>query len=143
MNPQAPRFFAYSTGMLMLSALYYVATHGFYQYVEIFNLEGFFTWFLLSVTIANINYFSSKRFVTKSHESNIFPYVMSVLFVLPICVQIVLRSESGVLEMKPILFAVLFLSAIVGSYLGVVKGKKAYGLRLLKHEEVANEQVEN
>lgn len=143
MQSQIPRLFAYTTGVLMLSAMYYIATHGFYQYVEVLNLEGYFTWILLSITILNINYFISKRYVTKSHESIFFPYIMSVLFVLPICMQLVLRDESGVHEMKPILFIVLFLSAIIGSYFGIQKGKKAYGLRLLKLEKITNGQSED
>ncbi len=141
MQNQFPRIFAYSTLALMLSALYYVFTHGFYQYIEMGGLYAVATWFGLIITIAHVNYMLSKRFMTKAFTAAYFPYVMSVIFVLPIVIQILIRDEAGVLEMQPILFTVLLISASIGAYIGIKSGKKAQIEWLKKLEMKKNQQV--
>jgi ABC-type uncharacterized transport system permease subunit len=141
MQNQFPRIFAYSTLALMLSALYYVFTHGFYQYIEMGGMYALGTWLGLIITIAHVNYMLSKRFITKAFSAHSFPYVMSVIFVLPIVVQIVIRDEAGVFEMQPVLFTVLLIAAFLGAYVGSNFGKKAQIEWLKKLEAKKNQQV--
>ncbi|TNE69631.1 hypothetical protein EP331_13940 [bacterium] len=132
MQNQFPRMFAYSALTLMMGALYYVFTHGFYQYVELGGLYGVGTWLGLVVTIIPVNYALGKRFLTKAFTHEYFPYVMSFIFALPIVLQILIREEVGVSDLQPVLFTIVIIAAAIGAYFGISKGKIARAVLLKK-----------
>jgi hypothetical protein len=122
---QAPRIFAYTTGVLMLSTLYYVATYNFYDELENLTWTGTVAWLFFLITAGNVTYFISKRFLRKTVTHDYMAYILAVLFVIPIFVQIIIRPEVGLYEMKPVFFAAMTISALVGAWFGVKKDKKS------------------
>lgn len=121
------RFFAYSTGVLMIGALYYVATYNWYLYIEVVSIYALFAWLFFTITVANIGFFLSRRYLRKADSFEWAAYVLSLLFLIPVFVQLIVRPESGLIENRPIFFAVMTLSALVGALIAVNKRKKQKG----------------
>jgi len=121
---QGPRIFAYTTGVLMLSTLYYVATYNYYEELENLRWQGTVAWLFFLITSGNVSYFLAKRFLRKTTVHDYVAYILGVLFVLPIFGQLIARPEAGLETMKPIFFAAMTASALIGAWFGVKKDKK-------------------
>lgn len=125
MQKNSPRVFAYTTTSLMLGSMYYLATHGFYRYVEFLDINGIIAWLAFGFTIGNLSYLLSKRFQRKSTIDNtIFEYLIGLLLIAPILIQILLREEAGVYDMKPFFFLYLIICTTIGSFFGTKSGTK-------------------
>lgn len=116
-NQTWARLFAYSTGVLMIGALYYVATYKFYVFLEETSLTSIIAWIFFILTIGNASFFLIKRYRRKSTSSEIMAYFLAILFLMPIFIQLILRTESGLIENRPLFFAVLTLSSLLGSFI--------------------------
>ena len=69
---QGPRIFAYTTGVLMLSTLYYVATYNYYEELENLRWQGTVAWLFFLITSGNVSYFLAKRFLRGIHFGSTF-----------------------------------------------------------------------
>lgn len=137
MNEIWPRAFAYSTGVLMLGAFFYVASHSFFTYIEQPGLIGWLTLLGFAFAVVNVCYMIGKRYSRRLTRGIGFSYVLGVLFVLPTMIQLVLNSaEAGVVGQLPLLFSTLVIAAETGVYLGIQKGAEIRKELLQRQDDV-------
>lgn len=129
-----PRVFVYTTLSLTIGVAIYLFTHNFYRYVETPGIVRYITLGAYFVIYANMSFVLSRRFSSKTIKGVKYPYLLSVLIVLPAVIFIIIQPQSGVHASQPLLFIVLIIASLAGAHLGIRNGILKRNILLSKLE---------
>ncbi|HKJ31260.1 MAG TPA: hypothetical protein VKA34_05495 [Balneolales bacterium] len=135
-----PRVFAYATFSTMIGIAIYLFTHQLFRFVQsqgiisVIALAGFF------IIYGNMAYAIAKRFDAKAMKGVNFPYVLGLLLVVPTMLYIFFQPQAGVRSAMPLLFVVLAVAGLLGSFLGIKSGLKKRDRLIREYQQSQKEK---
>lgn len=131
------RFFAYSTGVLVIGLAIIVFTETFLTYIEVPGWPGYVTLLAYGLVYLNFSYGVNRRFVTKKRREINLAYLLGFLLFLPPAVWVYVK-DVGLYDQRPLFLAVLFFACLLGAYFGIRSGlsrREAYFEKLRQYRE--------
>jgi CDP-diglyceride synthetase len=119
---QVARAFAFSGAALMIGVIIFFFTQGLIPFVELPDIAGsvFAIGFIL--VFLNLSFVLSRRFCSKTFEMERFPYILGFFIALPTLVLSLLTERFSGATALLLFFAIVIISSITGSYLGIKSG---------------------
>ncbi len=128
-----PRVLVYSVFSIATGMAIYWFIHRFFRYVEYGSNITFVTYAAHVLLFGSISYFLARRFDSRALHLEQYPYVMSILLVLPTMIFIISRPPDGLLpDKEPVLFFIILAASMLGTAPGIKQGLRIRNYRLDK-----------
>jgi hypothetical protein len=119
------RTFSYTTFGILIGAMIYLMTNNLISQTMRADWVG--TLFLVGfgLIFANASYFIARRYMRKMYSWDYYPYITSVILIIPTIALIRIKGDVFFSWASEIIFIlVILVGVIVGARYGIIKGKK-------------------